>query len=532
MEKPIGEMYSVWAFGYDESNVTYDTLGKKLISELNDASPMPVYYRTHNLLNTDDGPRIALKWGSTNVYTEDEQGNPVYDWTVIDQIFDVYLQYGGKPNVTIAQMPKALTSGPEPYRHNWSPDPDNEAPFSNTVRTGYHYPPKDYEKWATLIHRWVSHCVVRYGREEVETWYWDVWDEPNLGHWFVGTHAEYFKLYDYTADAVKRALPTARVGGPASSTSGPDFLNDFLEHCEKGANAATGRKGAPLDYITIRTKGDPELVGDGNHVRMGMTREVKSLADAFRIISESSYRALPVIIGAADPDGSAAKSSQYFPSNAYRNGTLYPSYTASSFAKIFELADRYQIRLERVASWSFTFVDQPWFAGFRSLATNGVAKPILNIFRMYGMMQGNRVEVLSNNAVNVDEVIAEGVRHRADVQALASRQQNCAAVMVWHYHDDDLPAPDAAVSLQILGIPAEKALIHHFRIDEEHSNAYTAWQGMGSPQALSDEQFRQLESAGQLQLLHSPQWVEVHDGAIGEKFHLPRQGVSLLQIIW
>ena len=183
LNEKIGKMYSVWAFGYDESNVTYEAVGKKLISELNEASPVPVYYRTHNLLNTDEGPRIALKWGSSNVYTEDEQGNPVYDWTIIDKTFDTYLERGGKPNVTIAQMPKALTSGPEPYRHNWSPDPNNQAPYSNTVRTGYHYPPNDYKKWAELIYQWVTHCVDRYGKEEVESWWWDVWDEPNGKRW-------------------------------------------------------------------------------------------------------------------------------------------------------------------------------------------------------------------------------------------------------------------------------------------------------------------------------------------------------------
>ncbi len=532
VNKKIGKMYSVWSFGYDETNVTYHDLGEKLISDLDKASPIPVYYRTHNLLNTDDGSRIALKWGSSNVYTEDEQGNPVYDWSVIDKVFDTYLERGGKPNVTIAQMPKALTSGPEPYRHNWSPDPDNQAPYSNTVKTGYHYPPKNYEKWAELIYQWVKHCIVRYWEKEVESWWWDVWDEPNLGHWWVGTDEEYFKLYDYTADAVKRALPSAKVGGPASSTSGPEFLHDFLDHCSTGTNYVTEKKGAPLDYITIRTKGAPEVAEKGGYVRMGMTRELKSLSEAFEVIRKSSkYKDHPVIIGAADPDGSAAKSSRFFPANDYRNGTLYASYTASSFAKIFDLADRHQINLVNVATWSFTFVDQPWFAGFRSLATNGVAKPILNIFRMYGMMGEDRVMIAHNDPITVDDVISAGVRDRPDIHALATVDENSAAIMIWNYHDDDVPAPDAQISLGINGIQAEVALIQHFRIDETHSNAFTVWKQMGGPQQVTKEQFEKLESAGELQLLCSPEWKDVK-GTLEIDMQLPRQGVSLIKIIW
>jgi len=533
LTEKIGKMYSVWSFGYDETNITYEPVGKKLISELNDASPVPVYYRTHNLLNTDDGPRLALKWGSSNVYTEDENGNPVYDWTIIDKVFDTYLERGGKPNVAICQMPKALTSGPEPYRHNWSPDPANKEPYSNTVRTGYHYPPKDYEKWGELIYQWVNHCVERYGKEEIETWYWDVWDEPDLGHWWVGTEKEYFKLYDYTANALKRALPTARIGGPSSSTAGPEFLEAFLKHCSHGTNYVTGKKGTPLAYITIRTKGKPTLAEDGDYLQMGMTRELKSLEVAFPVIkSFPEYADIPVIIGAADPDGTAAKSSQYFPANDYRNGTLYPSYTASSFAKIFELADQYEINLVNVASWSFTFVNQPWFAGFRSLATNGVAKPIFNLFRMYGLMKGERVKVSQKDAITTEDVIKHGIRGKPDVHALAIRQSDKAAIMVWHYHDDDLPAPDANVSLKINGIPVEKALVHHYRIDDTHSNAFSIWQEMGSPQQPTKEQYKKLEAAAQLELLTSPKWTKVENGSVSIDFQLPRQGVSLLQVSW
>src|ERR1035437_7126393 len=142
-------------------------------------------------------------------------------------------------------MPQALSSHPDPYKPVWKPG----ANFSQYY-LGWAYPPKDYAKWAELANQWVKHAVAKYGRAEVESWYWEVWNEPDIAYWH-GTPEEYDQLYDFTADAVKRALPTAKIGGPA--TTGPNtpraaiFLRQFLEHCSTGKNAATGAVGAPLD---------------------------------------------------------------------------------------------------------------------------------------------------------------------------------------------------------------------------------------------------------------------------------------------
>ena len=147
LNQSIGEMYPMWAyFGYDEPNYTYMPNGKKLLTEISELSKEPVYVRAHNLLNTDEGPRAALKWGSSNAYTEDEDGNPVYDWEIVDRIFDTYIDRGMKPLVEIGFMPKELSSNPEPYRHYWSPG-DNY----NDIYTGWSYPPNDYDKWAELV---------------------------------------------------------------------------------------------------------------------------------------------------------------------------------------------------------------------------------------------------------------------------------------------------------------------------------------------------------------------------------------------
>lgn len=525
----VGTMDPIWAyFGYDEPNYTYMHDGRKLLSEISDLSPVPVYVRTHNLLTTGNG-EAALKWGSTNAYTEDKNGKPVYDWTITDKIFDTYIERGMKPLVEVGFMPKALSSHPEPYRHQWSPD----QPYEN-IFTGWAYPPKDYEKWAELVYRWVEHNVDRYGKEEVESWIWEPWNEPNIDYW-QGNKQEYFKLYDYTADAIKRALPTATVGGP--HTTGPrwdqaaGWLRDFLEHCKNGKNYATGETGAPLDYIAYHAKGAPRVV-DG-HVRMNMGAQLDDIATGFKIVSESAFSDLPIIIGEADPEGCAACSMELHPENAYRNGTMYSSYTASSFAKMYRLADQYGVNFEGALSWSFEFENEDWFAGFRSLATNGVDKPVLNVFRMFGMMDGKRLAVQRSNAITAEEIIEQGVRgSKADVNALASQTDDALYIMVWNYHDDDLPAPETPVKLQLDGLRSGKALLHHYRVDEEHSNSYTLWRQMGAPQQTTHEQYQKLEEAGQLDLLTSPRWISTQKEGTVIDFDLPRRGVSLLKLEW
>jgi xylan 1,4-beta-xylosidase len=530
--KSKGPMKPIWSFfGYDEPNYTYMNDGKKLLSEIAALSPVPVYVRAHNLLTTGDGT-AALKWGSTNAYTEDASGKPRYDWTIVDRIFDTYIERGMKPLVEIGFMPEALSVKPQPYRHEWSVEKTY-----NTIYTGWAHPPRDYAKWSELIFQWVRHSVEKYGRAEVESWYWQLWNEPDIGYW-QGTPEEYFKLYDYTADAVKRALPTARIGGP--HVTGPlgartqKFLRDFLEHCLRGQNAATGKTGAPLDYIGFHAKGAPRVVE--GHVRMGISNQLKAISYGFQIVASfPEYRNTPIVIGESDPEGCAACSSRVHPQNGYRNGTMYSSYTAAQIARTYELADLHGVNLLGSVTWAFEFEDQPYFDGFRDLATNGIDKPVLNVFRMLGQMGGERVAAESSSAAPIEAIRDSGARGAPDVNALASRQNQAVSVLVWNYHDDDLPAPPAQVELVVEGLPAEaheRLSLHHYRVDAEHSNSYEVWKKMGSPQKPSPEQYAQLERAGQLQLLGSPEWLRATGGRVTLKFDLPRQGVSLLKLTW
>ncbi len=524
---PRGPMSPIWAwFGYDEPNYTYMKDGRELLSELAALSPGPVYVRVHNLLTSGDGTP-ALKWGSTNAYTEDASGRPRYDWTIVDRILDTYIERKMKPFVQIGFMPEALSSKPVPYKHEWAPG----LPY-NRIYTGWAYPPKDYDKWRELVYQFGRHVLRRYGQREVDTWVWEVWNEPDIGYW-QGTPIEFQKLYDYAADGLRRALPKAAIGGP--EVTGPNgqrtqqILRDFLEHCLRGTNFATGKVGSPLDYITFHAKGSPQVV-DG-HVRMGIGNQLRAIDNGFRIVrSFPELKDTPIILGESDPEGCAACSVATNPENAYRNGTMYSSYTAAQIARTYELADRHQVNLRGSVTWAFEFENQPYFAGFRDLATNGLDKPVLNVFRMLGQMSGTRLAVESSSAATLDAIRDGGVRERPDVNALAAKTDRSVAVLVWNYHDDDLGAPAAGIDLTIDGAPSGDATLTHTRVDQDHSNSYEAWKSMGSPHAPTPAQYAQLEKAGKLQPLRPPERVRVQNGTLRLSLSLPRQGVSLLRL--
>lgn len=524
VHQEVGPMEPFWTyFGYDEPNFTYMPDGQKLLTELSNLSPKPVYVRTHNLLTTKEG-EPTLKWGFTNAYTEDENGNPIYNWTLVDSIVDRYIERGMKPLMEIGFMPKALSTNPEPYQHSWS----EKGPFW----TGWTYPPKNYEKWAELVYQWVQHSIEHYGLEEVKTWLWEPWNEPNIGYWS-GTFEEFLKLYDYSANAVKRANPELKVGGP--HTTNPDdekankFLKGFLEHCVNGKNYTTGEIGSPLDFVAFHAKGNPQLIND--HIQMNMGTQLQAIEAGFKAVkSFPELKDIPVIIGECDPEGCAACSEEREPRYGYRNGTMYPSYTASSFAKIYELMDKYNVNLHGVLTWAFEFENQPWFAGFRDLATNGIDKPILNVFRMYGLMGGNRLKVNSEYGLSAQDVMENGVRKQPDINALAVKDDNSISIVVWNYHDDNFLGDQSEIELVIEGIDQGKILLQHYRVDQEFSNSFEAWKEMGSPENPSMEQYEKLENASQLQLYTSPKWLKVDKDKLEIKFTLPRQGVSLLRL--
>ena len=529
-DQPDGQLPPVWNyFGYDEPNYTYSPNGKKLLGELAASNAAPIYIRTHNLFTTGDGS-ASLKWGSTNVYTEDSFGHPIYSWDILDRIFDTFHAAGVKPLVELGFMPKPLSTHPEPYRHDF---PQGKV---GDIYSGWAYPPNDYQKWSELVFQVVHHLRQRYGDPEVKTWLWEVWNEPDIAYW-KGTPGEFFKLYDFSVDAVLRALPEARIGGPDSTGPGNDraatFLLAFLQHCAHEKNYANGKVGSHLDFISFHPKGSPTWQAD--HVQMGISRQLAAIQRGFRIVAAfPEFKQTPIILGESDPEGCAACSAEKNPQNLYRNGPLYGAYTVEVLNNILALARQEHVNLLGVVTWAFEFEDQPYFAGFRELATNGVDKPVLNAFRMLGLLSNERVKVTSSAGLATEDVVRDGVRVAPDVNAIAARKDREIEILVWNYHDDDVPFPDAPINLLISGLPtsAKRPLVEHFRVDSNHSDSFAAWKEMGSPQSPSESEYKSLESAGQLQTLTSPAWIDTKQGSAELQFTLPRQGLSLVRISW
>ncbi len=529
--KTVGAYGAVYGwFGYDEGNYSTTVLGRELLGELHDLSAAPVTIRAHHLLTSGDGV-AALKWSSTNVYSEDANGKAVYDFRLMDGIFDAYKAAGVRPMVELGFMPKDLAAvlpgkPDQPYEVLYPKD---------TLSGASNNPPKDYAKWGELARVVTAHLVERYGREEVLRWYFEVWNEPDI-EYFHGTEAEYLKLYDFAVAGVRAALPGAKVGGPATTSPRSEhaygYLRTFLEHVDAGKSAATGGA-VPLDFISFHAKGQPVI--EAGRVTMGIDRELKDVDRGFALVAGfPKFRRLPIVLSEADPEGCAACSSKVNPANHYRNGTLYPAYTAAAYKRLLELADTHQVNLAGMLSWSFEFEGKDYFEGFRSLATNGVDKPVLNVFRMMGMMGGERVAVTSSGAVPMATMLSTGVRGAADVDALATREKSGAEVMVWDYHDaaDGGEAADASVEVEGLPVGVGRALLQEYRIDGTHSNAYTVWLGMGSPQSPTAEQIAALKAAGGLELLRSPEWVEVAKGRVVVKARLPRESIELMRLSW
>ncbi|HVZ82730.1 MAG TPA: hypothetical protein VG893_03575 [Terracidiphilus sp.] len=523
-QQPTSPYAPIWNnFGADEPNYLYAPNGKKLLAELAALDPAaPVYFRPHNLLTTGNGEG-SRKWGSTNVYTEKPDGTPVYDFTITDRIFDALTAAHVRPIVEIAFMPEALSTHPEPYRHTFP---------KGDIFTGWSYPPKDWDKWRALVLAYATHLRQRYGAQ-TRDWLWEVWNEPDIPYWH-GTAEQYDKLYDLTTAAIRQALPEAKVGGPEAtgvSDHSEPFLRQFLEHCAHGRNAATGGIGAPLDFISYHPKGAPKFV-DG-HVVMSIATQLRAVERGMRVIaSYPEWKDTPIILGESDPEGCGACLS---PQNGYRNGPLYGASVTEATMRTYELARKYGLRVEASVTWAYEFENEPAFAGLRALATDGIDKPVLNAFRLMGMLGAQKpgaewLATESTGALPLDQVVAQSVTTVPDVNAAATRNGGEIDVLLWNYDDVDVPASASPVRIAIDGLTGRHATVGIFAMDAQHSNAFHVWKQMGSPAQPDAAQLTKLEAAGKLDQTVADHRTAIRGGTATVELTLPRQGVALVRL--
>jgi xylan 1,4-beta-xylosidase len=510
----------IWAyFGYDEVNHTTTPEGRELLRTLALANQAKVHVRTHFLFNSGDETE-RLKWGSTNLYTEDTSGAAIYDFSRIDAIMDAKLEAGVTALFELGFMPRALSTRPEPY----------ESSSTFTLDSGSFYPPTDYEKWAQLVRVWAEHARDRYALDAAQAeWMWELWNEPDIGYWR-GTADEYQRLYDYTEAALHAVLPGAALGGPAVANPWGAFLAEFLEHCASGENALTGERGTRLDFVTFHAKGGVARV-DG-HVQLDLGTQLALHRAGFEAVASSAFARKPVIISEADPDGCAACPSSTVRHLDYRNSPAYGAYEVAMMKRSLDLARELAVDLRGVLTWAFTFPGTPYFAGYRALATNGVQLPVLNAFKLLGSLRGQRLPVASSGALSLEQIERQGFRLEPDVDALASADSGQLQILIWHYHDDLVPAEPASVTLAVR-VPdwgVSRVRVRHQRVDAAHGNAFEVWQQQGSPASPSSSQRSELLRAAAALELESERSVPVEHGVTTVSFELPRFAISLVTL--
>lgn len=485
----------IWRYvGYDEPNYTYTPNGRALLAKLAALSDGPYAIRCHFLLCTGDGTP-SLKWGSSNVYREDADGTPVYSWEVLDRIFDTYLELGLTPFVELGFTPQALTTAPE------------GTPYADPRHGGWRYPPRDYGRWLELIRNVVTHCCARYGRAAVRTWYWELWNEPDIFYW-AGSVAEYCRLYDYTVAGLKAAMPEARVGGPATTSSAEraastDFLRAFLQHVTRGTNHVTGERGTPLDFISYHSKG-------GNFPRTADTPKItptiytllNNVQASLAVIDEFPELAdREVHLTECDPDGWAAGTIHDNHNLFYRNTEYYAAYVAATVSKLSSHTSAAGRRVDSMLTWAFLFEGRDYFEGFRTLSTNGVDKAVLNVFRLLAKLGGTRLALTSDRAAGP---LARGGPDDAatlpDIDGIATLDETDGIQLFLSSHHDDWDVtPAGEVQIYIEGAePGRRYRVYRWLVAKDSANAYTVWDAMGRPQPPSAEQLAAMHQAARL----------------------------------
>jgi xylan 1,4-beta-xylosidase len=423
------------------------------------------YIRFHAILNDEVG-----------VYDEDAQGNPVYNFSYIDQIYDGLLGNGIRPFVELSFMPGKLAAN-QTLQSFW---------YKPIVS-----PPKSWERWGGLISNLARHLVDRYGIDEVSQWYFEVWNEPNLDFWAGDPKEEtYYQLYDVTARALKSVNPRLRVGGPATAQAA--WVDRFIRHAEKNH--------VPLDFVSTHAYANDlpkDIFGtDGEIPRTQMVcRAAQKVHDQ---VVKSSRPGLPIIW------------SEY--NASYKTE---PEVTDSVFMGPW-LADT--IRqcdglMDILSYWTFSdvfeeqgVVKQPFYGGYGLIAEDGLPKPSFNAFELLHKLGDKRIESRSTSAL---------VTKRAD---------GTPVIAAWNLFLPEEEGRPKEVNIQLKDAQKyRRAFI--YRLDSKRGSLAPAYDAMGKPPYPTSQQIKQLRQAA---TIPPPEIRALKDGQL--LLELPPQGLALIEL--
>jgi xylan 1,4-beta-xylosidase len=396
------------------------------------------YVRFHAILHDENG-----------VYSEDQNGNPVYNWSYVDQIYDGLLANGVRPYVEISFMPKALASRLD-YQAFW---------YKPIVS-----PPKDYAIWDALISAFAQHLVDRYGIDEVSQWYFEVWNEPNLDFW-AGSPKQptYFELYAHTARALKSVSPRLRVGGPATAQAA--WVSDMIAY-------ATANQ-VPLDFVSTHVYGDDSAEDVFHDHRSIPPHQMVCLA-VKKVHDEIAHSRRPEIPLIWSEFNATFRNQQQITDSIYMGPWM---------AQTISQCDG---MTKMMSYWSFSdvfeeqgVVKTPFYGGYGLVAEEGIPKPAFDDFALLHNLGNERL------AVRSDDVLAT---RRAD---------GTLEIAVWNLVEPDASGAEKTIALDLEGV-ADGAHATIQRVDSAHGDTLDAWKQMGSPKYPTRTQIDALRKASQI----------------------------------
>lgn len=464
-----------------------------------------VFVRNHYALTRHirEGVEVGIE-----VYSEDENGNAVYDFSRLNRIFGEFVKYGLKPVVECDYMPKGLTS------REIDKSAGNDEGMS--VRNSG---PKDWKKWHALLVAFTKNLVETFGAEEVRTWYFEVWNEPD--GWKQSDIETFYKMYDVFVDAITSVDPQLKVGGPACYHEW--FLKNFIEHIVNGTNHVTGKKGTRIDFISYHIYG---ISGGWLKSEPVFKPQVSRFSQSVLWISRllEKYKSLKDVEFHINEWGMSShfqKTAAEYPDLVYRNTEESPLFLVKLVDNLFAIEDNYGFSTSMLLYWGGAWEAEKdeFFMGHRTLTTAGnIPKPIQTGYEMLAQLGDERINV-------------NGPRIGGRLGILATKSSEKEIEMiVYNYNetDDDLSLSDN-IKIDITGLTNGNYKIEEYSLDRENNNTYREWQKQGSPKTSKDADLKSMRKTADLSVTKSSRG-KTKDGKIGLKMKLPRHSMKLIKI--
>lgn len=443
------------------------------------------YVRFHGIFNDDMCVCIEKK---------DYLGNAtgiVYNFVNIDNIFDFLISIDMKPFVELGFMPTCLAEGETTCFH-----------FKGNIT-----PPKDYDLWYDFIKAFVEHCVERYGVEEVRTWFFEVWNEPNLSFFWDGTKAAYFKLYEYSAKAIKSVDEKLQVGGPATSIN--VWIIDIREYCQA--------KKVPLDFISTHHYPTDDPLWKNSDI--SMEEFFASMGDQFGKYERGIIKKMTV--KAKEEAGDYPLYYTEWNTSAMTNDDQHDEHYASAMiAKI--LADNDGL-VKGYAYWTFTDIFEEssqlagvFHGGFGLQTYAGIAKPAYRLFELYHGLGDTRLSVTAKKVEN------------ETLEMIATKTKDGIRCILYNHQVPDKEIKEEACIIYTKNMPEIKKAIL-YRIDEEHANPKKAWEDMGAPNYVKQSEIELLHKASEL--VQEELDFTIKDGELILNVSVPIHGVCGIDLI-